>query len=166
MTPVQIEFTGARSRRLTILLWGVVVATLLLSVGLFAWWRTKQLAIDGELAEARARNVRAVVPNVPVSTVDLAWLTEANDDLHKDWNGLFGGLEQLGLPGVRLVSLRADMRLGRIVADFEVDSWARVSELTAALNAADPNGRWRLRGVSTSSGGVAVNSLLLGVWER
>ena len=166
MTPVQIEFTGARSRRLTTLLWGVVVATLLLSFGHFAWWRTKQLAIDGELAVARARNVGAVVPKVPVSSVAPAWLTEANDDLHKDWNELFGGLEQLGLQGVRLMSLRADMRPGRIVADFEVDSWARVSELTAALNAADPNGRWRLRSVATASGGIAGNSLLLGVWER
>jgi hypothetical protein len=168
MTRLRIEF--APDRR-----WIVVVAILLLELAIgggtaAAWHRDAQRllaenersAVSVSLKTKELRHEKEQSLALAAHDSNAQQLSRIRARLQFDWNPAFATLENIDLPGVRLMSMSATAG-ETIRVEYRVSSVAQASELTTLLNAGRPYPVWRLD--SVTMGPLVVNSDMQGTWS-
>lgn len=88
--------------------------------------------------------------------------------LQQDLNKVFSTIEVLKEPGVRLRSLSLDGSSSVVRLEFEIDSVAKATALTAVLNAGYDGRPWQLEGVSSAGNnnamGFATTQTVRAIW--
>ncbi len=139
MKAIQINFVQGRA---WVLLWAVVGALAVASVGflVWSWWhgREQNVVLTKELAAIeQTLKDQALANGAPaVESPRLIDEEQAHALLARDWNPLYDTLEAVDLPGVRLVQISFDAATGQAQVEYELDRIELGASVTAALNAA------------------------------
>lgn len=139
--------------------WGGI-AVLLLALVSFTWHQNTRL---GAVAQQRSSATASVLRDVEVLKADQVKALEAANDprskslrvaeslLRQDVNPVFTALENVQVPGTRLISFNIEGGIGAIRADYESENIAQISELTAALNAGYTRPVWHFQSLSSNT---------------
>lgn len=148
MKPVQIEFVAPRAWKV---IWSVTAVALIALLGHTGWqvWQQHQVrwALQAELAQLKARSI----PKPPEANPRQASEQAALRLLQRDWNRVFDAIENPALTQVRLVQMSMNAETGATRLEFELESVAHASLVTAALNGAETSAVWRLERVDADA---------------
>jgi uncharacterized protein HemX len=155
MKPIRIGFIEDKQ---WIVDWIVTAVACAIIVGAGGWrWRQDQLRIqahEAQLAEARKKaaelQAKANVPDPYKAQKDAM-----RKLLQTDLNKVFAVIENVDVPGARLRSMDLDAAGNVMRLEYELDAIARVSDVSAALNAGYENGPWQLGSVAATGSSQA-----------
>ena len=163
MKAISVEFVASRAWRWV---WGVTAA-LLVSVFTFTGWKWYQAAKAAKptqqaLVEARAQLEKFKQREAPLIDPRAASLQQASDLLQRNLNSIFSTAENMQEPGTKLKSLSYDATANTLRLDYELDSMARSSSVTAVLNAGYEKKPWSLdaaTATATGQSGTSTNAV-------
>lgn len=152
MSLPDIDFIRVPGRTTALVGAAALAVVIAAATALFFWGQSEERRL-GEQIKALEGRARSDATPVQTRTV-AAWEHDAQVSMGEDWNGLYGQLEALALPGVRLISLQASVHPSAQRIEVDLDGWSRVAELDAELNRRAQTGGWKLQSVATSDGGL------------
>jgi hypothetical protein len=152
MKPVQIQFVAPRAWKL---IWAITAVVLLAMTSHTGWrlWQQHQvrLGLQSELAQLQAQLNARSTPKPPEVNPRQASEQAALRLLHRDWNHVFDAIENPALAQVRLVQMSVDAESGETRLEYELESFAHASIVSAALNGPDATAVWRLERVDSGA---------------
>lgn len=170
MKRVRIDFTQRRP-------WlGVWVAACLLTGLMAGAVVVKVRALDQATRDIEARGVQIAAQALALRTAAdkllaaqaadprTARLRDINELLRLDWNPAFATIENLQLPGARIVQVSFNAASEAIRIEYEVETVAQASALTSALNDGLATPAWRLESVTGAAAASPVASKMRASW--
>ena len=153
MKAISIEFVLSRAWRWV---WGIAMVLLLgvLAIAGWKWYHIAQVSKSTRqaLVEARAQLQKLSQREAPAADPRATSLQQASDLLQRNLNAAFTAAENMKEPGTKLKSLSYDAMANTLRLDYELDSVARSSSVTAVLNSGYETQPWSLDTVTAISG--------------
>ncbi|WP_291020188.1 hypothetical protein [Hydrogenophaga sp.] len=144
-----------------------LVASLLTLVGIGiadVWlWRDVgrlQAEVAALEADVNARRAAARVEPAPLTEAQ----AKALKALSWDWNRVYGPLESIEIPGVRVISLDVDAMGGHGRVEFHMPDETSILAITEGLNDSAAQVEWRLQSVNRVGGGAPAGGGVRAVW--
>jgi len=152
MKPVQIQFVAPRAWKVVWAITAMVLITLLSHTGWRVWQHHQvRLALQAELGQLQAQFQAHSTPVSPQIGPRQASEQAAQRLLQRDWNGVFDAVESPELAQVLLVQMSVDAETGQARLEYELDSFAHASLVTAALNGPLHKQVWHLERVDSGA---------------
>lgn len=122
--------------------------------------------VDRDIARLQSEFNKAIetrgLPSTPLP--QYASLVEAAQLLSLDLNPVFSAVEGIDIPGVLLQHLSIDAKNGDVRVDYEMDDFARVSELDEVLNAGLDDRPWKHERATAGAAGFQ-GAAVRGSWR-
>jgi hypothetical protein len=172
MRPVRVDFIPDERWRW---LWGAALACALALSGAVLWqaWPVLQSRQQSreqitQMQQRLARLQGSAVPEQASSDPRRPSLEQAARLLQQDLNKAFATIENLQIPGARLRAMNLEASGSQLRLEFEVDSVATASSVTAELNKGYDKLPWRLESVQSAAGqaveGIAQAPRYRSIW--
>ncbi|WP_439590379.1 hypothetical protein [Hydrogenophaga sp.] len=159
MKPVQIQFVAPRAWKF---IWAITAVVLVALLGHTGWrlWQQHQvrLGLQAELAQLQQQLRERSTPKPAVVDPRHASEQAALRLLRRDWNRVFDAVESPELAQVRLVQMSVDAETGETRLEYELESFALTSMVTAALNGPGATTVWQLERVDAGAFRQVSNS--------
>ena len=170
MKPIRIDFVHGQGWR-KVWVCAIVVCAALAAAAAWKWQKldrtTRDIHEQIVAIEQALERVRA--PALSITDPRQASIDQAVKLLGRDLNKAFATVENLRQPGVQLRALALDGTSDTIRLEYDLNSMAKVSLVTAALNGGYENAPWKLEsvigsGASTVGSAAQTAAVFRGIW--
>lgn len=152
MKPVQIQFVAPRAWRPIWLISALLLIALLSHTGWRVWQQHQlRLGLQAQLAHLQAQSTTRSTPTLPDIDPRHTSAQAARRLLQRDWNRVFDAVEDPALSQARLVQMSVDAATGDVRLEYELESFAHASLVTAALNGPQAIALWQLERVDAGA---------------